>query len=187
MSLGRIGVKLFLESPMLSRKTARSLLWGLLILGVSLSVAACGGGTEEDDAGSGGSPNGAGGDSESYCGTFDPTNSDCGYCEQSVEEFCAESDFCEHLDVIPPCEMEAWFADVEEGCGYIKSTTSGDVFDHRVVIWKVAEGAGGAPETETLELVFFWDNGAASAGCGPETVVGTEPACDSWVSRCTVE
>lgn len=189
-------------------------LFGSVALGLALSVPACGGadsdspdggsgglsaegsggasggsngeGTGGEDSSGGAAIGGAGGASESACGRFDPSNSDCGVCEQSLEEYCSEPDACQ-LQATPTCRVGLVSQQVEVGCGFIKVSWQGDVGDAGVSIWALSDSMGGAHSLDSGELVYAWSNGRLSSGCRPETTVGIEPECDDWSTQCTGE
>lgn len=144
-----------------------------------------GGNASGGDEASGGNANGGeGGVAQSSCGEFDPSNTNCGVCEQTPEEYCMEPDTCQLMGA-PGCQNGVLTQEVEEGCGFIKATWQGDVGDEGVTIWKVTSGLGGASSIVGGELVYLWDNGKLSSGCGPDTTVGVEPDCDEWASVCS--
>lgn len=72
------------------------------------------------------------------------------------------------------CASVAFGSTWQSGCGYLRLEWEGDVSNHGVSIWN--ENSRG--------LVYRWDNGSMSAGCMPDTTVGTEPECDEWVDAC---
>jgi hypothetical protein len=133
------------------------------------------GGTASGGGGTGGSPptGGMGGmGGTPSCLQFDPDGVDCGTCQLSVDQYCSESacSMPEDLD----CTTSFATRTYRRGCGYLRLDGIGDVGDLWAGVW--VEGTG--------KLVYSYHNGRASAGCSPETTVGEEPECDSYVDAC---
>ncbi|GEM_PF-3558347 len=106
----------------------------------------------------------AGNPSSSSCGQFDPTGKDCGTCTQSLDEYCASSE-CQLAASARVCQPYAFDSSWESGCGFLRLTWAGDVSDRGVKIWDQVTG----------RLVYLWNNGRLSMGCGPELRVGNHP------------
>jgi hypothetical protein len=145
---------------------------------------ASGGSTQSASGGAqGGSTGGDAGNPPDACDEYDPTNSECGACTQTLDEFCDMPDECD-LMATPMCQEGVYTQSVEQGCGLLKVTWFGDVGDAGTTIWRIDQNFGGAPSSLTGNLVYLWNNGKRSAGCLPEMTVGTEPLCNDWASTC---
>jgi hypothetical protein len=107
---------------------------------------------------------------------FDP--SECrDECQLPLQQYCEAVNWCVPLDAWQ-CRGSSGLINetIEEGCGFVRFSYSGDVQD----VW------GRTYDKSTGALVFMWNNGKRSSGCQDPIRAGTEPSCETWqVVPCT--
>lgn len=132
------------------------------------------GGSSGGTAGSGGSGGGSGG-TLACAGTWDPAGGDCGACELSVQDYCADHD-CQAPDTYEYCYGHGLYWITTRGCGYLRIERRDGLSDHVlwIDIWDEA----------SEELVYHASRSAAGDACEPELLVGQEPTCAGYAEVC---
>jgi len=145
--------------------------------GTGTGGAASGGGPGTGGAGTGGGGPAAGGTGGTpECdGVFDPEASECGQCQLTLEQFCADL-YCGMPDDLS-CNDGLPFTRIYRGCGYVERTVHGDVGSppgSSTHVWLEATG----------ELVYRSSTPDRRDVCVITTRAGERPDCDDWELSC---
>lgn len=100
----------------------------------------------------------------------------CHERNESLETYCAGSHQCVPLNQWT-CRLTDGLVNekIEQGCGYLRFSYTGDVGDAWGRTYDVASGG----------VLYVWTNGRLSSGCSDAIYAGREPACNEWTAvRC---
>ncbi len=129
-----------------------------------------GGGAQDGGSSSGGTQNNENQCPPGFQGSFDA----CGECVETLADYCSRTPAsCYTLESVTCRSPGIVQESVEEGCGFVRFSYSGDVGDQWGRVYDAESGA----------LVYVWDNGRRSAGCVDAVRSGQAPSCDDWTQR----